>query len=416
MINDNSGQAFNPVVVGSYFNVKMAPFNAFGDGINDDTAAIALAYASIPSSGGVLFFPPGVYKTSGTLIPRNGITIYGASFGGLTAIAGPSTGGVCILYTGIGFWIDQNSAAGLVGFILQNIAVSVIDTTTPSGGAVRIGDPTQTFAGSTSRTLINFHNCTFTGAGSNVAGKTMVSLTMVAESLITNCSVYNVEQAWINDRTTANTYQRLRLSAFRYGLLITAKDAPGGAQDVYVQPDILGPDYSPGGTGYLMKIDSQNIDFYGGLLENIFNVTSKAFIWFTNKGREVHYFGGLFAVSAGNVTNALLFDNGSVRNRFFGTQLGATVGVNCGVASVGTLTGPAGNNYHQFIGCNDAMALVATNANTLIDGVSFGGSGTTRLTNLQPFANNAAAILGGLAIGDRFYELGSNPARVCVVV
>ena len=46
-----------------WINVKN--YGALGDGSNDDTTAIANAIAAIPSTGGVLYFPPGTYKTSG---------------------------------------------------------------------------------------------------------------------------------------------------------------------------------------------------------------------------------------------------------------------------------------------------------------------------------------------------------------
>lgn len=38
----------------------------------------------------------------------------------------------------------------------------------------------------------------------------------------------------------------------------------------------------------------------------------------------------------------------------------------------------------------------------------------TQLDNLQVFANNAAAIAGGLQVGD-FYRTGADPDVVCVV-
>jgi hypothetical protein len=44
-------------------NVKNAPFNAVGDGVADDTAAIQAAVTSLPS-GATLLFPPGAYKVT----------------------------------------------------------------------------------------------------------------------------------------------------------------------------------------------------------------------------------------------------------------------------------------------------------------------------------------------------------------
>lgn len=43
-------------------NVKAPPYNAVGDGVTDDYAAVAAAIAAVPASGGIVYFPPGNYK------------------------------------------------------------------------------------------------------------------------------------------------------------------------------------------------------------------------------------------------------------------------------------------------------------------------------------------------------------------
>jgi hypothetical protein len=50
-----------------WVNVKSAPYNAYGDGIHDDTYAIQMAAAACGSGGAVLYFPPGRYIVSGTI-------------------------------------------------------------------------------------------------------------------------------------------------------------------------------------------------------------------------------------------------------------------------------------------------------------------------------------------------------------
>ena len=59
------------------FNVKSAPYGAVGNGATDDTAAIASALTAA-SSGGIVYFPPGVYLVSSPLQITSGITIQGA--------------------------------------------------------------------------------------------------------------------------------------------------------------------------------------------------------------------------------------------------------------------------------------------------------------------------------------------------
>lgn len=60
-------QATNAASTSDY-NVKASPYNAVGDGVADDTAAIQNAINDAQSAGGgVVFFPKGSYKVSSTL-------------------------------------------------------------------------------------------------------------------------------------------------------------------------------------------------------------------------------------------------------------------------------------------------------------------------------------------------------------
>lgn len=60
-------------------NVRAAPFNAAGDGVTDDTAAIQAAIDSLSLTGGVVFFPPGTYLHTGiSLTSLRGITLQGS--------------------------------------------------------------------------------------------------------------------------------------------------------------------------------------------------------------------------------------------------------------------------------------------------------------------------------------------------
>lgn len=66
----------NLVISGSgsstFLNVKSAPYNAVGDGVTDDTAAIQAAINAANATGDTVFFPPGIYIVSGTLTIDNG--------------------------------------------------------------------------------------------------------------------------------------------------------------------------------------------------------------------------------------------------------------------------------------------------------------------------------------------------------
>ncbi len=57
-------------------DVKM--FNAVGDGVADDTAAVTAAIAAA-SFGGVVYFPPGTYNVAGPIVLPAGIRVQGAN-------------------------------------------------------------------------------------------------------------------------------------------------------------------------------------------------------------------------------------------------------------------------------------------------------------------------------------------------
>lgn len=80
-----------------YYNVKEPPYNALGDGSNDDTAEIQAAIdAANTAGGGVVFLPKGTYKTSAALILHSNILLLGAGPG--TVIKPTGTGfNVCSL-------------------------------------------------------------------------------------------------------------------------------------------------------------------------------------------------------------------------------------------------------------------------------------------------------------------------------
>jgi len=60
-----------PEVGFNVVNVKYPTYNAVGDGVTDDTSAIQTAINSL-TNGGVVFFPPGIYKLASQLtIPQN---------------------------------------------------------------------------------------------------------------------------------------------------------------------------------------------------------------------------------------------------------------------------------------------------------------------------------------------------------
>lgn len=84
-----NGSAWVTEMVGSsamsVLSVQSAPFYAKGDGVNDDTAAIQAAIDALPATGGIIYFPAGTYKVTGTLaINRRGVRFVGVRDGRVT--------------------------------------------------------------------------------------------------------------------------------------------------------------------------------------------------------------------------------------------------------------------------------------------------------------------------------------------
>lgn len=65
-----------------WINVKAAPYNAVGDGVTDDTAALTAALAAVPANGGTVYLPAGDYLiTSQLKATVTGTEIVGGGWG-----------------------------------------------------------------------------------------------------------------------------------------------------------------------------------------------------------------------------------------------------------------------------------------------------------------------------------------------
>lgn len=65
-----------PKTLDETYNVKS--YGAKGDNSTNDDAAIAAAIAAVPSTGGVVYFPPGTYVTNTPVVPKDHVTFRGA--------------------------------------------------------------------------------------------------------------------------------------------------------------------------------------------------------------------------------------------------------------------------------------------------------------------------------------------------
>lgn len=141
------------------FDVKT--YGAVGDGSTDDTAAIQAALAAIPSTGGVLYFPSGKYKYTGsTLTLSNPITVEGEGGGVYDTAGWPPVAGQ--YSTAISTIIFDSSTISLFtveafGCTFKNIALYNSSVATPvSGAGITVSDG-GTFNNYTDITVSGFY-------------------------------------------------------------------------------------------------------------------------------------------------------------------------------------------------------------------------------------------------------------------
>ena len=125
--------------------VNVKDFGAVGDGVADDTAAIASAIASIADIGGIVYFPQGIYTTTSGITIGNGtdasvsstahrITLRGAGGGTGTEITNVKfEGSTVIRYTG------GAASVGVVNIQGPVTQVQMFDMQLDCNGAAQFG-------------------------------------------------------------------------------------------------------------------------------------------------------------------------------------------------------------------------------------------------------------------------------------
>lgn len=131
-----NGSAFSPAatarpvsdMLGDYVSVK--DFGAIGDDSSDDTATIQDAINALAGSGGTLFFPSGIYKTTSTLTVPNNVCFEGMGKGASYIRAHFTSGDIVQVGDG-----SSGSNPGRV--TISNLCVTAASAMS-SGAAIRV--------------------------------------------------------------------------------------------------------------------------------------------------------------------------------------------------------------------------------------------------------------------------------------
>jgi hypothetical protein len=135
--------------------INVMDYGAVGDGSTNDTTAITAAISALPSSGGVLYFPPGSYLTSGGFtisVPALVLGCGAAGWGGTDAVSEV----LCSSATAVLFTVSADKAK------FENIAFRNTAGSTPSAGSAIF----VTSANVVQR--VDYESCSFYGFYTNV--------------------------------------------------------------------------------------------------------------------------------------------------------------------------------------------------------------------------------------------------------
>lgn len=130
-----NGEAAIAELVGErpWVNVKQHPYLAKGDGSTDDTAAIQAAINSFGSGNGLVYFPPGTYKTTSTLtVAQDRVGLRGAGPYATQILFAPTANGSCLKISKVAASVIYQCSVRSMGFYSNDstftkVAIEVVD-------------------------------------------------------------------------------------------------------------------------------------------------------------------------------------------------------------------------------------------------------------------------------------------------
>lgn len=123
----NSNNTSVPHQFSYYLNITDPRFGGVGDGVFDNLTAINAAISALPATGGIIFFPPGVYNCSGAvnLAQKVGVVLMGSGATNGATLRYTNTGSTSFVNFGSSFdcsvWLltIDHSSASYTGYLVD---------------------------------------------------------------------------------------------------------------------------------------------------------------------------------------------------------------------------------------------------------------------------------------------------------
>lgn len=357
------GPAGNGSVSSSLGWYSVKDYGALGNNSNDDTSAIQAAIDAMPADGGVLYFPTGSWKCSGSISIEGRRNIIFQGTGGRSA--GAQTGS--LLYTnmtGSGRFINVRSSSGVqfrdleIGYTSGSYTGTLIDASLTSSDTNHL----------------TFSNCLI--AGLAVSSALLIDLDKAIFVSFEDCSFAGADIAIRGAAGSSSFSNRVSFSGCNFGVVATvAVRNPSGAWSF------------TGCSWDMSSVTAKGMDHDSGVLCQGLLVQG-CWTGDTTGG------GTVFKVAGHGIA-------------FIGNYIGCSggTGINADAAVSGFLV-----QANRFDSCTNAVTMSASNDGTMIFGNSYvgvtnklGGAGTGSLGSGAIYNDGS-----GSATGLRIYQQQSD--------
>ncbi|MHA2248698.1 MAG: glycosyl hydrolase family 28-related protein, partial [Candidatus Hodarchaeales archaeon] len=157
-------------VSGLFFNVKDPAYGATGDGSTDDTAAIQAAENAADDNGGMVFFPPGIYRITSTITINEKVSFVGVD-----------PGSSVIKIDTASNWNTFSVSISVETAGLQKIqGLGFVCSQANTGSFISLGASTE----------VMISNCNF--AASNLTGEVIDAFSAQPNHLTVNNCIFNI--------------------------------------------------------------------------------------------------------------------------------------------------------------------------------------------------------------------------------